>query len=181
VTDPSRKTPKLSSSPSSDAWRALNSRAIRSPRLRLRLLREDDGRFLAKAYRRNREWLEPWDPVRPESFFSAEFQERSAQAARREAVNDRGYRFLAFERGEAESQESFAGMAAVANIVRGVFQCATLGYWIAGAKAGQGLGRLALRYLKIAGEWRDHDIFAKTAEEHDPGARQPWRENWTSA
>jgi ribosomal-protein-alanine N-acetyltransferase len=192
--------------------RAVATAQFQTERLRMRLLREGDGELLAAAFRANREWLAPWDPVRPREFCTRAYQERSVAASRREAMQDQGYRLIAFERdaGENDTLEAFAGMIAVANISRGVFQNATLGYWIVQGKAGRGLGRemvgaasdwafdrallhriqaaiqpdniaskklilavgfrhegFAPRYLKIAGEWRDHEIFAKTIEDRD--------------
>jgi ribosomal-protein-alanine N-acetyltransferase len=134
--------------PAEGALRALATVSVDSPRLRLRFLAEGDGPLLAASFSQNREWLAPWDPVRPRDFFTAAFQERAVESARREAMRDQSYRFAAFHRfdarGEEEDEESsrtLAGVVAVANIVRGAFQSATLGYWIVESHSGRGLGR----------------------------------------
>jgi ribosomal-protein-alanine N-acetyltransferase len=40
----------------------------------LRSLQQDDAAALAAAYRRNRDHLAPWDPTRPERYFTDEGQ-----------------------------------------------------------------------------------------------------------
>jgi len=113
----------------------------------------------------------------------------------------------------ADEGERIIGRVALANVVRGPWQNATLGYWIAQDALGRGHAtravRLALRfafehaglhrvqpaimprnarsrrvvekvgfrregcavrYLKIAGVWEDHVIYAMTREDWDAAA-----------
>jgi ribosomal-protein-alanine N-acetyltransferase len=99
----------------------------------IRPLSRDDGPALAAAYRRNREHLAPWDPVRPERFFTDDGQHADV-AARLEAV----------ERGQGASWvlrhgDDVVGRVNLNNVVRGVLQSASVGYWTDGAHTGRGL------------------------------------------
>jgi [ribosomal protein S5]-alanine N-acetyltransferase len=41
-----------------------------------RLITIDDARALAELLQRNREFLAPWEPIRPEDYFTADGQRR---------------------------------------------------------------------------------------------------------
>lgn len=162
----------------------------------MRLLRPRDAGALTSAYTRNREYLAPWEPVRPEEYYS-----KAWQAA------DIANRLVAVETGAGYPLGLFAGDVLVgrfnvAGIVRGPFQSAGLGYWVDGQYAGRGLASAAVRaivetaradlglhrieastllhnvgsqrvllkagfqqigmaprYLHIAGEWQDHNLY----------------------
>lgn len=92
--------------------------ALRRPTL-------DDAEAVAAAYDRNREHLAPWDPSRPESFYSAAGQRRDLEL-----------RLEAQERGLFDNwliigpDGGVAGRANIQNIVRGTMQGGTLGYWV---------------------------------------------------
>lgn len=105
----------------------------------LRLLRPSDAAELAAAYVRNRAHLVPWEPVRPEEFYTEEWQ-----AA--DIVN----RLTPSESGEAYPMALFEGpivlgRLTLSRIVRSSFQSAGLGYWIDGQRAGRGLATAAVR------------------------------------
>ncbi|MGB9034277.1 GNAT family N-acetyltransferase [Arthrobacter sp. UCD-GKA] len=162
----------------------------------MRLLRSSDGPALAAAYVRNREYLSPWEPVRPEEYYTEAWQ--AADIARRLAAEKSGEGYplgLFFD-------DTLVGRFNVAGIVRGPFQSAGLGYWVDSAYAGRGLASAAVqvivetardelglhrleastllhnagsqrvllkagfrligmapRYLQIAGEWQDHNLY----------------------
>ena len=46
----------------------------------IRFVEPDDGDALARAYARNRDHLAPWDPERPETFYTAEGQRADVAA-----------------------------------------------------------------------------------------------------
>jgi ribosomal-protein-alanine N-acetyltransferase len=162
----------------------------------MRILRSNDAPALAAAYVRNREYLSPWEPVRPEEYYTEAWQ--AADIARRLVAekSGEGYPLGLF------AGDTIVGRFNVAGIVRGPFQSAGLGYWVDGAYAGRGLASAAVqvivetardklglhrleastllhnagsqrvllkagfrqigmapRYLKIAGEWQDHNLY----------------------
>jgi ribosomal-protein-alanine N-acetyltransferase len=168
----------------------------------LRPLEVDDAALLASLYVRNREFMAPFDPDRPDDFYTAEGQRQALEALVRDRANDRRYRFL------ISSGDVPAGAISVSNIVRGPFQNASIGYWVSEDLNGRGIATAAVglvagwafgpggfhrleagtlvdnlrsqavlrrnrfsriglsrNYLHIGGTWRDHILFARTAEE----------------
>lgn len=101
-------------------------------------LTTDHAAALAAAYDRNREHLAPWDPVRPPAFFSP-----AGQAA------DVVARLDAVRRGLGESWvllhgDELVGRVNLNNIVRGVFQSSSVGYWVDRDHLGRGLATAAV-------------------------------------
>jgi ribosomal-protein-alanine N-acetyltransferase len=158
----------------------------------IRPLDEGDAEALLALRRANREFMKPFDPVRPDEFFELP---RQLEIAR----NESGTAFAILDDGE------LAGTIALSNVVHGAFRSANLGYWVDRARQGRGLasravaavvGRafdtiglhrveaatladnlasqrvlekngferigLARSYLHIDGAWRDHILFQRT-------------------
>ena len=162
----------------------------------MRILRSSDAPALAAAYVRNREYLSPWEPVRPEEYYTEAWQ-----------ASDLASRLVAEKAGEGYplglfADDSLVGRFNVAGIVRGPLQSAGLGYWVDNSYAGRGLASAAVqvivgtardvlglhrieastllhnagsqrvllkagfrqigmapRYLQIAGEWQNHNLY----------------------
>ena len=155
----------------------------------IRPLTSEDAGDLAAILMANREFLAPFEPDRDERFYTSDGQRERIESGEQQA-----FAILDGER--------IAGTVALSNIVRGPFQSANLGYWVAQEVNGRGLatravgeviefafGELGLhrleagtqvdnvasrrvlekngfeaigiarRYLRIAGEWRDHMLF----------------------
>jgi len=103
-------------------------------------LRLEHAPALAAAYVANRQHLAPWDPVRPEGFFTVTGQETAVLGQL--AAVDRGTAFAwLLVRGE-----EVVGRVNLNNVVQGVFRSAHAGYWVAAAHVGQGLATTAVRY-----------------------------------
>jgi [ribosomal protein S5]-alanine N-acetyltransferase len=160
----------------------------------IRLLTIDDAEELGALYAANRDFLAPFDPVRPDDFFTA--------AGQRERVlaHDLLYGIL--------DGRAIAGVLAINNVALGAFRSASFGYFVDAARNGRGLASaavadavevcfgelglhrveagtlvdntasqrvlernrftrigLAPHYLHIAGEWRDHYLFQRTVED----------------
>ncbi len=110
----------------------------------IRALTKDDGAALAAAYRRNREHLAPWDPDRPESFYTDEAQE--AEVARSVAAAEEGKSFaFPFWYGE-----QVVGRVMLTNIVRGPLQSGTVGYWVDHEHLGKGLAGAGVEHVVVA-------------------------------
>ncbi|MET8942863.1 GNAT family N-acetyltransferase [Streptomyces sp. NPDC004542] len=106
----------------------------------LRLATEADAAALAAAYVENREYLAPWEPRRPERFFTAAGQaavlgERLRQYAERRTVP------WVLEAADGR----IAGTITLSSIVLGPFRSSYLGYWIAADRQGRGLATAAVR------------------------------------
>ena len=169
--------------------------------VRIRPLVEDDAAELLEVRRRNRAFLEPWEPLRDELFYTLPGQQVAVGASVREREEGRGYPFVVVHAG------AVVGAVNLNGVVRGVFQNTYLGYWIDEACGGRGFATeavrqavafafgegglhrvqaavmprnaasirvlekagfreegLALRYLRIAGTWEDHKLYAITSD-----------------
>ncbi|MFE9400196.1 GNAT family N-acetyltransferase [Streptomyces sp. NPDC006530] len=164
----------------------------------LRPAARTDAPALAAALMRNRAHMRPWDPYRPESFYTAEGQaERLADPDVR--------RWLCVD------GDLVVGQFTLTGIVLGPLCSASLGYWIDAGYTGRGLATdcveqicrtareelglhrveastmlhnhasqrvlakagfeeygLAPRYLHIDGEWRDHRLFQRILHDGPP-------------
>ncbi|WP_418607399.1 GNAT family N-acetyltransferase [Georgenia sp. SUBG003] len=110
----------------------------------IRPLHAGDGAALARAYVRNRDHLAPWEPRRPESWFTGHGQEENV--ARRLAEHERGAT-LAWVLVDGDD---VVGTMTVGGIVRGPFLSGNLGYWIDGTYTGRGLATAAVAYAAAA-------------------------------
>jgi ribosomal-protein-alanine N-acetyltransferase len=163
---------------------------------RIRPVTADDAEELAALYAANRDFLAPFEPVRPNEFFTA-----AGQRARLTQPPADVYRFAIVDDG------AMAGVINLSNVVRGAWCNANVGYFVAQSHGGRGLATeavaavldfafreaglhrveagtlvdnhasqrvlakngferigIAHRYLKIAGEWRDHVLFQRLAD-----------------
>ena len=99
----------------------------------IRPLTIDDAPALAAAFRRNRDHLARWDPIRPASYSTDEGQ----------ALDVRG-RLQVVERGLGVSWvlsygDEIVGRINLNNIIRGVLQSCSVGYWTDVDHLGRGL------------------------------------------
>lgn len=160
------------------------------------------ARHVGDYYRRNRAHLAPWEPERPEAFFTDEFWIVQLEQNRAEYAAGTSVRTFVLPRRGAD--RAVLGSVNFTNIVRGAFQSCTVGYSLDHEATGHGymtealdagvehvfraldlhrvaanympenersaklLARLgfveegfAPKYLRIAGEWRDHVLTAK--------------------
>ncbi|MET3963810.1 ribosomal-protein-alanine N-acetyltransferase [Marmoricola sp. OAE513] len=99
----------------------------------IRLVRPEDAEAMAALLRANREHLAPWDPVRPDSYFTLEGQRDviARQVASLRAGTE--YPFV------IEQDGAIVGRVTISNVVRGPLQSANLGYWIDHERQGTGL------------------------------------------
>ncbi|HYF25139.1 MAG TPA: GNAT family protein [Baekduia sp.] len=121
------------------------------PRIRLdargtaiRPLSMADADELTELVRANREHLTPWDPVRPERWWTREGQ--AEQLRRDMGAWDAGvgYAFAVLDR---TSGDRIVGRQALANVVRGPWCNATLGWWTSADAAGRGHATAAARLV----------------------------------
>jgi len=107
---------------------------------------------LARLRLANRSFLDPFEPPRPESFFTPDGQAEwlaSGDGLRLAILDDDG---------------AIAGAISLSHIVRGPLQSATVGYWVDERRNGRGLaGRALAETVRLAfGELALHRLEAGT-------------------
>ncbi|MBC7644845.1 MAG: GNAT family N-acetyltransferase [Thermoleophilia bacterium] len=104
----------------------------------LRRIALADAEELADFHRRNRDFLAPFDPVRPESYYHVDgLRERIERAHA-----DEGERLIDFA---IIRDRDIVGKIALSNVSRGAFQSATVGYSIDEACNGHGYATIAVK------------------------------------
>lgn len=97
-----------------------------------------DAERLGDLLARNRAWLAPWDPVRPETFFTVDGQRAEIQSAIRRRQQGVMMPLVITTDGVV------VGRINLNSIVMGAFCSATLGYWVSEDAAGNGAATAAV-------------------------------------
>jgi ribosomal-protein-alanine N-acetyltransferase len=129
----------------------------------LRPIALSDAAGLARAYDRNRAHLSPWEPIRPDDFFTEQGQLarlKQFDVARGQGQVER----WVLDRGDGEVY----GSVTLMNIELGIFLNARLGYWVDAGLNGRGLATAAvLAVCDYARErWNIHRVEAGTNVEN---------------
>ena len=108
----------------------------------------DWAKEIADFYTRNRAFLAPFEPQRPESFYTVSGQKRELRAEEEDIRVGRGMRLYLAEK---QNPEVICGMVGLNNIVWGSVQSCTLGYKIDKELQGRGYATQAVkRAIEIA-------------------------------
>jgi [ribosomal protein S5]-alanine N-acetyltransferase len=129
----------------------------------IRPLRADDAAELAALYLANRNFLAPFEPVRPPEFFTAEGQRE--RLARQLADDTHPFAVL--------DGNAIAGTINLFHIIRESLQSGTIGYWVDGARNGRGLATGAVGEI-VAYAFGDldlHRVEAATLVDNVPSQR----------
>ena len=102
-------------------------------------LKASDAEALAELVQRNREFLAPWEPIRPDSYFTVAGQQDAVATSLALQAADRGHSWVILD-----ETGSVAGRINLNNIVRGPFQSASVGYWLSQDAGGRGLATRAV-------------------------------------
>jgi len=180
---------------------------LEAPPTAIRPTHPDDAEEQLALRLANRHHTEPWDPMREESFYTLPGQQLELDLDQRAWAAGNAFAFAILD---LDDDDRIIGRVTLANVTRGPWQNATLGYWVDASVGGRGHAtravRLALRfafehaglhrvqpaivprnaasrrvalkagfrlegiaerYLKIAGRWEDHEIYAITIEDWD--------------
>lgn len=97
-----------------------------------------DARALADLRVANRAFLAPFEPRRPEAFFTAQGQAAMIADALVRAEAGRTVPCV------VEVDGAVCGQVTVNDVVRGAFRSAHLGYWVAQDRTGRGVGTAAV-------------------------------------
>jgi ribosomal-protein-alanine N-acetyltransferase len=106
-----------------------------SQRLLLRMGEPDDIPAILQYYRINKAYLEPFEPQRPDNFYTVEFWEAALQARKKDFHTGNSIRLFIFDQ---TKPAAVIGTINLNNIIRGAFHAANLGYGLAAQKQGQG-------------------------------------------
>ena len=123
-----------------------------------RPLNLDDVEALATLYAENRQFLVPWQPLRPDSYFTEAGQREAVEALLAQEVAGSAVPLVITDVAD------IVGTFTIASIIRGAFQSCSVGYWRAERSQGQGLSTAALREAAglAFGALRLHRIQAET-------------------
>ena len=108
---------------------------LKTERLLLLPAKEDLAPQLAEYYRRNRDFLRPFEPPREEDFFTAGHQQALLVQETEAAEQNTSRRFYLQL---PDQPDRIVGMVGLNNIVWGAFCSCFLGYKLDGALTGQG-------------------------------------------
>lgn len=106
----------------------------------IRPLALDDAEDVLRLRLANRDFLEPFEPVRQSSFFTLSGQSGQIESEMRQWEADAAYAFGIFD----PSTDEMIGRVALSNVVWAAWQNATLGYFVAHAHNGRGIATEAV-------------------------------------
>jgi ribosomal-protein-alanine N-acetyltransferase len=107
-----------------------------------RLVADDDAAVLATLLTENRAFLAPWDPIRPDDYFTVTGQ----RAVIREAL-ERYTLGASLPHVILDGDGRVVGRITLNGIVRGAFQSCSVGYWVGEEHNGKGYAGAALRHV----------------------------------
>lgn len=105
-------------------------------RLVLEVLGPEDASLVLDYYRRNCQFLGPWEPVREASFYTLQCQEAMLEMEAKKIKSGDSARLWLIK--QDEYKKRVIGNFGFANIVRGVFQSCHLGYKLDKDETGHG-------------------------------------------
>ena len=119
-----------------------------TPAVVLRPSRVDDAPVLARLYCEQRAFLAPFEPARPEWFFTEDGQRTVLRRDQELRVAGAAERLLIVRDG------AVVGVLSISHIVRGALESASVGYFVAREHNGQGIATAA---VGLAVEWAFED------------------------
>lgn len=128
----------------------------------------DDVPALARLHRDNRAFLAPWQPLRPDTYFTVAGQRAAVETSLIQQADGTAVALAITDGGG-----SLAGTITLASIIRGAFQSCSVGYWLSERSQGRGLATAALREaVDLAfGALRLHRVQAETLTHNERSQR----------
>lgn len=143
-------------------------------RLLLKILSREQSEEICQFYMVNREFLEPFEPKRPDNFYTADFHATNLAWEYRAFLSLSHLRYWLYLRENSQSASPQPiGSLCVNNIQRGAFQKCVLGYKLGEAFCHQGYMQEALSFLLpvILEELKLHRIEAYVQPGNAPSIR----------
>lgn len=127
----------------------------------------EDADGLARAALRSRAHLEPWEPTRPEDYFTSRAQSARLRSQLEESRAGRAAPWVLDRDGE------IVGAVTLSTIVLGPLRSGNLGYWIGVDHIGRGLATAAVTYACASAdtELGLHRVEAGTLLDNVPSQR----------
>ncbi|QGF23725.1 GNAT family N-acetyltransferase [Raineyella fluvialis] len=118
----------------------------------------EDAPVLAALYRRNRSFLQPWEPQRDDAWFTVAGQQAFLTEAQHDREAGLAVTFLILDDDEP------VGRITLSRITRGAFLSGGIGYWVSLDHTGRGLATSAVAAVKAYafGELGLHRLEAAT-------------------
>jgi ribosomal-protein-alanine N-acetyltransferase len=116
---------------------------LRTPRTLLALPDARAARQMLAFVVDNRAHLEPWEPPRPDDYYTAGHWEQKLAENRADAAAERSLRMVIFDAAAGQGGPVL-GIVTLTNIVRGPLMACALGYSVARRVEGQGIAREAV-------------------------------------
>lgn len=138
-----------------------------------RLARLEDAAEIAARLVENRSFLAPWEPLRPEEYFTAQGQYRLLDQQLTGYTDGHEVPLVV-----TDDTDRIVGRITVNGIVRGALQSAAIGYWVASSHNGRGLATAAVGEVKALafGPLGLHRLQAETVP-HNAASQRVLRRN----
>ncbi len=122
----------------------MKKKTLETPRLILKQLSPSQAANVLQFYSENRDFLSPYEPERPEYFYTRQHQKQVLKWDQEALSSSSMIRFWLFKK---EDPDTVIGTIALSGIIRGAFQSCLLGYKMAKSHTRQGYMHEAL--LKV--------------------------------
>jgi [ribosomal protein S5]-alanine N-acetyltransferase len=124
-----------------------------------RLITLDDAPALTEILSENRDFLEPWEPLRDDRFFTLDAQRENIAGALERHEQGSGLSHVILD-----EAGHIVGRITLSGITRGPFQSCSVGFWVSERANGRGLATAALRHIVHISfeELRLHRLQAET-------------------
>jgi len=99
---------------------------LSTERTKIALMEFNDAEGIVDFYKQNEEHLAPWDPKKPEGFFTKEYWSERIQSAQNEWLEKKSLRLVIKDKAEM----NIVGFMTFSSFERGPFQACRLGYKI---------------------------------------------------
>lgn len=119
----------------------VNVLRLKGKNIELKVLTPEDSKDVLEYYKRNKNYLEPFEPIRDKEFYTLDGQTQSLIESYKQFLNGSSINLGIYK------NKVFIGKIQINNVVRGVFQNAFVGYSIDKEEQGKGYMKEALNLV----------------------------------